>query len=146
MFRCLYSWTLHLTLFSPREDWDDLVARFPLLGYRRQRFGAVVGWERVFARASAKDGTAHPYWRGWGFILRISVITHCSRSLWASQGADREGEHGGVRMERVTNRQGSKTTLTSAGGTGVLMHYRRMCRKWWQKRKYLEENETTVWP
>jgi len=32
-------------------------------------------------------------------------------------------------MERVTNTEGSETALTSAGGTGVLMHYRRRCRK-----------------
>lgn len=68
--------TLPLTFFSPREDWDDLITRFSLLGHRRQRFRAVVGWQRVFARASAEDGAAHPDRRGWGFILRVSVITH----------------------------------------------------------------------
>lgn len=72
--------TLH-TFFSAREDWDDLVARFPLLRHRGQGLRAVVGWQRVFASTSTEDGTAHSDRRGRGLILRISVVTHLHKLL-----------------------------------------------------------------
>ena len=65
-----------LTFLSTGKDWDDLIARFLLLGNRGERFGAVVAWERVFAGACAENGAAHSDWRCWGFVFWVTVVTH----------------------------------------------------------------------
>lgn len=113
-----------LTFFGSRKDWDDFVPRFSFLGHRRQRFGAVVGREGVFAGTGAEDGAAHADRRGGGFILRVAVIAH----LWRLFGRGERRAHWAKmdrgkaqsQTDRVADR-GCETALTSAWGTDVIM-------------------------
>lgn len=125
-----------LTFFSPREDWEDLVARCLLLRYRRQRFRAVVGWKWVFARATTEDCAAHSDWRGRGFILRVTVITHryevvVSRARLTGPGntVGEDGE-GGKPRAAIT----SAHVCTCATGRCAESDSRRECTRYLKER------------
>ena len=99
----------------------------------------MVGREQVFAGAGAEDGAAYPYWRGGGFILRVSVVTHSWEDVVSLARLMRQGNSAGEDGEGG-KQQGREAALTSACGTGVRIQ-KRGSTKW-----YLEENQTTVRP
>ncbi len=101
----------------------------------------MVGRERVFARAGAEDGTAHPDGRGRGFILRVSVITHRYGVVVSLTGLRRAGEHSGRgwRGWQTERERGSAHISAHAPQEDVpkMTAEDKGSTKW-----YLEENQT----